>query len=108
MSTVIFSPLLPLAAHQRVDSVSYTHLDVYKRQEQDDNGSHPCPEGGHVLDAFLAKVGFRLLVGVNMFCWLVAVFVLQPGLGGEMFWRAVRMGTPTFPSVCLLYTSRCV
>lgn len=52
-----------------------------------------------MLDAFFAKVGFRLLVGVNMFCGLVAVFFLQPGLGGEMFWRSVRMGTPTFPSV---------
>lgn len=63
-------------------------------QEQDDNSSHPCPEGGHVLDAFFAKVGFRLLVGVNMFCGLVAVFFLQPGLGGEMFWRSVRMERP--------------
>ena len=52
-----------------------------------------------MLDAFFAKVGFRLLVGVNMFCGLVAVFFLPLGLGGEMFWRAVRMGTPTFPSV---------
>lgn len=38
-----------------------------------------------MLDAFFAKVGFRLLEGVNMFCGLVAVFFLQPGLGGEMF-----------------------
>lgn len=52
-----------------------------------------------MLDAFFAKVGFRLLEGVNMFCGLVAVFFLPLGLGGEMFWRAVRMGTPTFPSV---------
>ena len=52
-----------------------------------------------MLDALFAKVGFRLLEGVNMFCGMIAVFFLQPGLGGVMFWRTVRMGTSPFLSV---------
>ena len=100
-----------------VGSVSYTHLDVYKRQGQTDNKMNIYGSYGMQLMGFThaprvmyfgADMPFTLFnkqhgVGVGFFNEGIGLFRNQRFWGQYAYQMKIRKG-----KFCLLYTSRCV
>ena len=108
-----------------VESVSYTHLDVYKRQvdgqEQQigagglgtsqldvEVGLAGLGEGALIDDVHTAGIGLCLEVVPDTDGVLVIVFVDDGDLRTVEVLIDVLGGTGALVGVCLLYTSRCV
>ena len=81
----------------RTKPVSYTHLDVYKRQELDEASGEYKVAGQKTMEDFAE--------GLNLSMPMVqAMFGEMEEFGGEFDWA--DEATKTLG--CLLYTSRCV
>ena len=76
----VTKPMFSLPNYLKLTPVSYTHLDVYKRQ-----------------------VLVPLLTGLS-----VSTTLLCAGLGTLLFHLVTKGKVPAFLGSCLLYTSRCV
>ena len=101
------------------EAVSYTHLDVYKRQFHDHAGGQMghADGGRRLVDVLAARARRAECVNAQVFCCLLytshRVRQLLPGrhaakAGGQC--QAAQLhGQPVgLRDACLLYTSRCV
>ena len=86
--------------------VSYTHLDVYKRQEVHNGSALDLQFADESFDAvWMQNVGMNILDKQTLYAEVCRV--LKPG--GRFAFQEMAAGnaaTTYFP--CLLYTSRCV
>ena len=101
----------------RTISVSYTHLDVYKRQVMNRFGSAPDGSKGKACKnmrvLYLLRSGEYMLSLIHIYCRTLRLsYILSMDLGDcsteELRGSGRHLRRYQYTYACLLYTSRCV